>query len=82
VPPFKPGAIDLAFCSQTLHHLPEEMIPAFLAALARLGRQGALLMDLEREFRPGPPPGWARGCSSSDRWCASTARSACGAASR
>jgi hypothetical protein len=51
-PPFKPGAIDLAFCSQTLHHLPEEMIPAFLAALARLGRQGALLMDLEREFRP------------------------------
>jgi hypothetical protein len=51
-PPLRPGAVDLAFSSQTLHHLDREQVPSFMAALARLGRQGALIMDLEREFLP------------------------------
>lgn len=51
-PPLRPGAVDLAFSSQTLHHLERDRVPAFLAALGRLGRQGALLIDLEREFLP------------------------------
>lgn len=51
-PPLRDGAIDFVFSSQTLHHMASEMIPPFLAALARLGGQGAMIMDLERGFLP------------------------------
>ena len=53
-PPLRPGAVDLVISSQTLHHIAPEGIAPFLAALARLGKQGALLVDLFRH--PGP---WA-----------------------
>lgn len=47
-PPLRDGTIDFVFSSQTLHHMDSAMIPPFLAALSRLGKQGALIVDLER----------------------------------
>ncbi len=51
-PPLKDGAADLVISSQTLHHLPDARLAPFLRALGRLGKNGALVVDLERDWRP------------------------------
>lgn len=53
-PPLRARAVDLVISSQTLHHIAPAGIVPFLGALAGLGKQGALLVDLFRH--PGP---WA-----------------------
>jgi len=47
-PPVRPGAVDLALCSLTLHHLPEEGVVALLRLMADVARLGFVVSDLRR----------------------------------
>ncbi len=47
-PPLRAGAADLAVCSLTLHHLPEEGVVALLRLMASLARLGFVVSDLRR----------------------------------
>lgn len=47
-PPVRADGVDLAICSLTLHHLPEDAVVALLRLLASVGRLGFVVSDLRR----------------------------------
>ncbi|MGH7320527.1 MAG: methyltransferase domain-containing protein [Candidatus Rokuibacteriota bacterium] len=47
-PPVRPGGVDLALCSLTLHHLSEEAVVALLRLMADRCRLGFIVSDLTR----------------------------------
>jgi hypothetical protein len=47
-PPLRPGAVDLALCSLTLHHLHEDGVVALLRSMAEIARLGFVVSDLRR----------------------------------
>lgn len=47
-PPVRPGAVDVALCSLTLHHLPEDAVVALLRLMADVARLGFVVSDLRR----------------------------------
>jgi SAM-dependent methyltransferase len=56
-PPIRPGGVDLALCSLTLHHLPEEAVIALLRLMAVVARLGFVVSDLRRS-RPAYLVAW------------------------
>jgi SAM-dependent methyltransferase len=56
-PPVRAAGIDLALCSLTLHHLPEEGVGRLLRLMADLGQLGFVVSDLERS-RLGYAAAW------------------------
>jgi 2-polyprenyl-3-methyl-5-hydroxy-6-metoxy-1,4-benzoquinol methylase len=56
-PPIRPGGVDLALCSLTLHHLPEEAVIALLRLMADLASLGFVVSDLRRS-RPAYLAAW------------------------
>jgi SAM-dependent methyltransferase len=47
-PPVRPGGVDLALCSLTLHHLPEDAVVGLLRRMAEVARLGFVVSDLRR----------------------------------
>jgi len=47
-PPVRPGGVDLALCSLTLHHLPEDGVVALLRLMGEVARLGFVVSDLRR----------------------------------
>ncbi len=47
-PPIRRGGVDLALCSLTLHHLPEDAVVALLRLMADVARLGFVVSDLRR----------------------------------
>jgi len=47
-PPVRPDGVDLALCSLTLHHLPEDAVVALLRLMADVARLGFVVSDLRR----------------------------------
>jgi hypothetical protein len=47
-PPVRPGSVDLALCSLTLHHLPESAVVGLLRRMAEVARLGFVVSDLRR----------------------------------
>jgi len=47
-PPVRAEGVDLATCSLTLHHLPEEAVAALLRLMASVARLGFVVSDLRR----------------------------------
>lgn len=56
-PPVRAGGVDLALCSLTLHHLPEDGVVALLRLMAERARLGFLVSDLRRS-RPAYVAAW------------------------
>lgn len=56
-PPIRPGQVDLALCSLTLHHLPEDAVIALLRLMADTARLGFVVSDLRRS-RPAYAAAW------------------------
>lgn len=53
--PFADGAIDIATCTQALHHFSGSMVRQFLHEIARVTRLGVIITDLQRSY----PAYWA-----------------------
>jgi len=47
-PPIRAKGVDLALCSLTLHHLPEESVVALFRVMAEVSRLGFVVSDLHR----------------------------------
>jgi SAM-dependent methyltransferase len=47
-PPVRPGSVDLALCSLTLHHLTEDAVVGLLRRMAEVARLGFVVSDLRR----------------------------------
>jgi SAM-dependent methyltransferase len=47
-PPLRPGGVDVALSSLTLHHLPEDGVAALLRLMADVSRLGFVVSDLRR----------------------------------
>jgi 2-polyprenyl-3-methyl-5-hydroxy-6-metoxy-1,4-benzoquinol methylase len=56
-PPIRPGGVDLALCSLTLHHLPEDAVVALFRLMADVARLGFVVSDLRRS-RPAYLAAW------------------------
>ena len=56
-PPVRLGGVDLAICSLTLHHLPEEGVAGLLRLMAERARLGFVVSDLRRS-RPAWLAAW------------------------
>ncbi|MBI4161214.1 MAG: methyltransferase domain-containing protein [Acidobacteria bacterium] len=46
--PLADGSVDIAFCSQVLHHLPDAAAAAVLGEMGRVSRLGWIVSDLRR----------------------------------
>jgi ubiquinone/menaquinone biosynthesis C-methylase UbiE len=46
--PFAPGSVDVAICTLTLHHFPDEEAVRLLREMKRVARDRVLVSDLER----------------------------------
>lgn len=46
--PFAPGSVDVAICTLTLHHFPEDEAVLLLQEMKRVARDRVLVSDLER----------------------------------
>lgn len=49
-PPVRPDGVDLAICSLTLHHLPEDAVVALFRLMASVARLGFVVSDLRRSW--------------------------------